>query len=110
MKKHSNYLKVVEWSEEDKCFIGTCPGLFEGGVHGKNEEKVFHELCEVADNVISTMKKEGMKLPKPTANKKYSGKIALRINPNLHKAIAIRALQNGESINKLITHQLEVVV
>ena len=110
MKKHVNYLKIVEWSEEDKCFIGTCPGLFEGGVHGKNEEHVFHELCEVADSVIATMEKEGMTLPRPTANRKYSGNIALRINPDLHKAIAIRALQKGESINKLITHQLESVV
>lgn len=110
MKKHNSYLKIVEWSEEDKCFIGTCPGLFEGGVHGKNEEKVFHELCEVADNVIATMEKEGMKLPKPTANRNYSGKIALRIDPTLHKAIAIRALQKGESINKLIANQLQAVV
>ena len=56
------------------------------------------------------MQKYGKVLPKPTSNKKYSGKIALRINPSLHKAIAIRALQNGESVNKLISHKLEAVV
>jgi len=109
-KTHSDYLKIVEWSEEDNCYIGTSPGLFEGGVHGKNEEQVFHNLCEVVEDVIKTMQKHGKALPKPTSNKKFSGKIALRINPSLHKAIAIRALQNGESVNKLISHKLEAVV
>jgi len=109
-KNHSDYLKIVEWSEEDNCYIGTSPGLFEGGVHGKNEEKVFHELCEVVNDVIESMQKNGKVLPKPTSNKNYSGKIALRINPSLHKAISIRALQNGESVNKLISHNLEAII
>ena len=34
MKKRDRYLKMVEWSEEDRCYVGTCPGLMLGGVHG----------------------------------------------------------------------------
>ncbi len=49
-------------------------------------------------------------MPSPTANKKYSGKISLRIPTDLHKALAIKALQNGESVNKLIQHKLENVL
>lgn len=26
MKKSDRYLKIVEWSEEDQCYVGTCPG------------------------------------------------------------------------------------
>lgn len=45
----SPYSKIVRWSNEDRCYIGTCPGLFYGGVHGKNEMKVYRDLCrEVA--------------------------------------------------------------
>ena len=109
-KISDKYLKIVEWSDEDNCYIGTSPGLFDGGVHGENETAVFKELCEVIEDTISIMKKSGKPLPKATANKKFSGKIALRITPELHKAVAIKAMQEGESINKLIQHKLEAAI
>ena len=106
-KLSDNYLKIVEWSEKDSCYIGTAPGLIIGGVHGKQEAKVFEELCEAVDEAIKLLKKEGRPLPPGTANKKYTGKISLRIPPLLHKALSIKAQQNGESVNKLIQHKLE---
>ncbi|MBF0199181.1 MAG: toxin-antitoxin system HicB family antitoxin [Planctomycetes bacterium] len=108
MKKlASNYLKVVEWSEEDNCYIGTAPGLFIGGVHGKNEANVFKELQSEVEETIRLMKKEGMPLPPATINKNYSGKIALRISKALHKSLVLKATQAGESLNKYIQHKLE---
>ena len=49
MEKSVYYLKTVEWSDEDQCYVGRCPELMLGGVHGKNEQKVFAELCTVID-------------------------------------------------------------
>lgn len=43
MKNRNRYLKVVEWSEEDDCFVGRVPGLALGGVHGKNEKAVYEK-------------------------------------------------------------------
>jgi hypothetical protein len=37
MKSEMSYAKVVEWSEEDQCFVGSAPGLFYGGCHGDDE-------------------------------------------------------------------------
>ena len=34
MKDTARYAKVVEWSEEDQCFVGSCSGLIDGGCHG----------------------------------------------------------------------------
>jgi hypothetical protein len=48
MKKSDQYLKVVEWSEEDQCYVGTCPTLMLGGIHGDNEAKVYKDLCHAA--------------------------------------------------------------
>jgi len=106
----NNYLKVVEWSADDQCYVGTAPGLIMGGVHGKNEEKVFQELCQAVEEAIRTMQQAGKPLPPETANRSFSGKIALRIPPDLHKKLAIKAGQNGESINKFIQEQLEAGV
>lgn len=27
MKESAFYAKIVEWSEEDQCFVGSAPGL-----------------------------------------------------------------------------------
>ena len=43
MKKSDRYLKIVEWSDEDNCYIGRAPGLMLGGVHGDDETKVYSD-------------------------------------------------------------------
>ena len=45
MKDRDRYLKIVEWSEEDKCYVGSVPGWIGACCHGDNEEKVYHQLC-----------------------------------------------------------------
>jgi len=99
MKPSDRYLKIVEWSEEDQCYVGTCPGLFLGGVHGDDEAAVYQELCAVVEEWIEVQATDGEPLPAATAQKEYSGKFVLRIDPALHKALAINALRAGESLN-----------
>ena len=40
MKESARYVKIVEWSEEDQCYVGSSPGLIYGGCHGDNEREV----------------------------------------------------------------------
>ena len=49
MKESARYAKVVEWSEEDQCYVGSAPGLIFGGCHGNDERAVFDELCRIVD-------------------------------------------------------------
>lgn len=64
MKKLSDrYLKIVEWSEEDQCYIGRCPGLMLGGVHGDDEAAVYQELCEVVEEWIAIHQEKEIPLP-----------------------------------------------
>ncbi len=65
-KKNNHYLKIVEWSEKDHCYIGTAPGLILGGVHGKDEKKVFQELCQAVDEALHLIEKEGESMNKTT--------------------------------------------
>jgi len=106
-KKTDAYLKVVEWSEEDQCYIGTCPGLMFGGIHGESEQKVYEELCRTVEEWIEQAKQDGIELPAATAGKSYSGKFVLRVGSESHKALAIRALQKGESLNSYCKKVLE---
>lgn len=59
------YEKIIVWSKEDNCFIGMCPELFAGGVHGEDSLEVFKELLEVVDEWTEIFEKEGRELPEP---------------------------------------------
>lgn len=77
MKNSARYVKIVEWSDEDQCFVGSCPGLFYGGCHGDDEQAVFAELCEIVDETIELYQKDGRALPPPTAGRDYANKMLL---------------------------------
>ena len=63
MKDSARYRKIVEWSEEDQCFVGSAPDLMMGGCHGLDERAVFDELCQIVEEWIEMYKKEGKPLP-----------------------------------------------
>lgn len=69
MKDSARYAKVVEWSEEDQCYVGTSPGLILGGVHGPDERAVFDELCRVVEEAIALYREDGKPLPPPTSGR-----------------------------------------
>ena len=59
------YEKIVYWSDEDKCFIGMCPELSYGGVHGDDPQEIFKELLEVIDEWVEIFEQDGKPLPEP---------------------------------------------
>jgi predicted RNase H-like HicB family nuclease len=75
MKERARYVKIVEWSDEDQCFVGSCPGLFYGGCHGEDEKAVFAELCAIVDETIALYKNDGTPLPPVTCGKDYANKM-----------------------------------
>ena len=69
MSKGDRYLKIIEWSDEDNCFIGSCPELFYGGCHGPDARKVFDELCDIIEENIALYEQDGKPLPPPKAGR-----------------------------------------
>ncbi len=75
MKDSARYAKIVEWSEEDQCYVGTSPGLILGGVHGPDERAVFDELCRVVEEAIALYREDGKPLPPPTSGRDLASRI-----------------------------------
>ena len=75
MKDSAKYVKIVEWSNEDQCYVGSAPGLIYGGCHGDDEEAVFAELCHLVEEAIDLYKKDGKPLPPATSGRDYANKL-----------------------------------
>ncbi len=102
----ARYAKFVEWSDEDKCFIGRCPELMLGGVHGSDEAKVYTELCTAVEEMVELIHGDGRKMPRALGKKEFSGKFVLRVEPALHRRLAAKALAAGESLNSYCVKSL----
>lgn len=75
IKDSAKYVKIVEWSEEDQCYVGSAPGLIYAGCHGPDEQRVFEELCQIVEEAIELHRQEGKPLPPATARRDYANKL-----------------------------------
>lgn len=75
MKDSARYVKIVEWSDEDQCYVGSAPGLVYGGCHGMDERAVFAELCEIVEDTIELVKQDGQPLPPRTSGRDLANKL-----------------------------------
>ena len=75
MKESARYVKIVEWSDEDNCYVGSSPGLFYGGCHGENEQEVFKELCDIVEETIELYHEDGKPLPPATSGRDFANKM-----------------------------------
>ena len=71
MNEEARYVKLVEWSDKDGCFIGSCPELFYGGCHGDNEREVFDELCQIVGETIELYRQDSKTLPSPLSGREF---------------------------------------
>jgi len=109
MRKASDaYLKIVEWSDEEQAYVGSAPPLLGPCCHGEDEAAVFAELSQIVEEWIEIYTRDGRPLPPATLppEKTFSGRFVLRIDPGLHKALAIRSAQEGQSLNRYLGQQL----
>ena len=75
MKDSARYVKIVEWSEDDQCYVGSAPGLIYGGCHGVDERRVFEELCQIVDEAIELYQLDGKPLPPATSGRDLANRL-----------------------------------
>lgn len=75
MKESAHYAKIVEWSDDDQCYVGSAPGLIYGGCHGDDEQEVFAELCRMVEDAIDLYHQDGKPLPPATSGKDFANRM-----------------------------------
>ena len=100
---HKGYAARIEYSDEDACFVGHIAGIREVvGFHGNTVAKLRAAFREAVDDYLATCVKLGRAPQKP-----YSGKLMLRVSPEVHARAAMLAEARGKSLNQWAAEVLE---
>lgn len=76
MTDSAHYVKIVEWSAEDQCFVGHCPGVIGPCCHGDDEVEVYRELCQIVEEWLEIARQENRPLPASTSGKSLAEQLA----------------------------------
>jgi predicted HicB family RNase H-like nuclease len=93
---YKGYAARVEFDPEDRIFAGRLVGIDDiVTFHGASVEELETAFREAVDHYLDTSLRIGRKPQKP-----YSGKLMLRVAPELHARVATAAELDGKSINQ----------
>jgi predicted HicB family RNase H-like nuclease len=91
------------------CARAGGPPLIGHSCHGTNEADVLAQLQVIVEEWVEVMLVEGRPLPEGTANRKFSGKFVVRLSPEVHRKVALKAMARGESLNEFVSDTLAAV-
>ena len=100
--RHKGYSAAIRYSEEDGVFVGRILGINDVvNFHGSSVAEIRKQFAVALDSYLSDCEEMGKEPERP-----YSGKLNLRLTPEVHKIIAYEAETTGQSINDVIVSAL----
>ncbi|WP_175784530.1 type II toxin-antitoxin system HicB family antitoxin [Burkholderia ambifaria] len=93
---YNGYFARVEFDERDGIFVGRVLGVNSIiSFHGESVAELRAEFVVAVDDYLADCKERGATPEKPA-----SGRLMLRIDPNVHASVSVAAAAAGESINQ----------
>ena len=102
----NHYTYRVTWSPEDGEHLGLCVEFPSLSWLAQTPEAALTGIRRVVAKVVADLKKSGEPVPKPLAEKHYSGEFRVRIPPAVHRSLAMEAAEQGVSLNRLASAKL----
>ncbi|MES2772473.1 MAG: type II toxin-antitoxin system HicB family antitoxin [Pseudomonadota bacterium] len=100
---HKGYTARIEFDERDNIFVGRVLGLRSIiSFHGETVADLRNEFALAIEDFLNDCKEQGVKPEKPA-----SGKLMLRVSPEIHGAALVAAQASGKSLNQWATEVLQ---
>jgi predicted HicB family RNase H-like nuclease len=104
--EYKGYFARVEFDEDADLFHGEVLNLRDViTFEGETVEELRQAFYDSVDDYLEFCAEKGEEPEKP-----YSGKFVVRVEPELHKRIAIEARKRGMSLNSLVGEALSKTV
>jgi predicted HicB family RNase H-like nuclease len=105
---YKHYTYRVTWAADDNEYVGLCAEFPSLSWLAQTQEEALSGISQLVLEVVLDMQKnaEEDKIPKPLADKNYSGEFRVRIPSEVHRALAIQAAEQRISLNRLVSAKL----
>ena len=100
------YTYRVTWSEEDGEFVGLCSEFPSLNWLAETSEETLKGIHLVVKGCLKDMLENGEEIPIPISSRNYSGKFMVRVPPEVHRHLALEALEAGVSLNRIASAKL----
>ena len=101
-----HYTYRITWSAEDGEHVGLCAEFPSLSWLAPTPGEALSGIRRLVSDCVSDMRTNGEPVPEPMADRVYSGKFMVRVPPETHRALAIRAAEQGVSMNRLVSARL----
>jgi predicted HicB family RNase H-like nuclease len=106
MTMADHYTYRLSWSAEDQEHVATCaefPGL---SWLDEDEVEALRGVQRLVREVVEDLRASGEPVPEPLADKDFSGKFMVRVPPDVHRRLALRAAEERVSLNRYVSAKL----
>ena len=100
------YTYRVTWSPEDGSHVGLCAEFPSLSWLAPAPEEAFAGIRQLVRDVLEDMRQTGESPPAPLAERAYSGRFMVRVPPETHRELVLRAAEEGVSLNRLVSARL----
>ena len=104
--RNDHYTYRITWSEDDKEYIGLCAEFPSLSWLASSQQAALKGIRSVVADVVADMKEGREPIPEPLAGKHFSGKFLVRVPPDVHRQLAVKAAEVGVSLNRLASAKL----
>ena len=102
----NHYTYRVTWSAEDGEHVGLCAEFPSFSWLARTPEKALAGIRQAVAEAVADLQTNGEPIPNALAEKHYSGEFRVRIPPDVHRALAMQAAEQGISLNRLASAKL----
>lgn len=102
----AHYTYRVSWSAEDGEFVATCLELPSLSWLAATQVKALSGLQKLVGEVVADLAVNGEDVPVPLADRQFSGRFNIRISPDLHRELAMKAAGHRMSLNRFVSDRL----
>jgi predicted HicB family RNase H-like nuclease len=104
--QNNRYTYRVTWSEDDNEYVGLCAEFPSLSWLSSTPETALKGIRKLVAETVADMESNDEIVPEPIACRQYSGKFMVRIPPDVHRNLAIRAAESGISLNRVVSSKL----
>ena len=101
-----HYTYRVTWSPEDREYAGLCAEFPSLSWLAPTAEEAFAGIRKLVHEVLADVHASAETPPAPLADRAYSGRFLVRVPPETHRALVLRAAEEGVSLNRLVSARL----